>query len=109
MDYNYHKTAKSINNTVNETQRGDRISFPIEKARSKSSCVLVSCLAVCIVGYGWAIRARVVSFRTWRPSSANVSDAIAAYIYPSYSNLFTRLPSILFNSGKQELTVSRSI
>ena len=55
MDYNCRVTAKRIGWTVNEVSGDDLTHFPIERARSRGSFLLLAISTATLVGYGWAV------------------------------------------------------
>jgi multidrug resistance protein len=53
LDYNYRITAARIGFTINETAGDNLSSFPIERARTRFSLLLLPVDAILLVGYGW--------------------------------------------------------
>ncbi|CAN9391776.1 unnamed protein product [Alternaria alternata] len=56
MDFNYRVTAKANNITVDKVVGDDLLTFPIERARSRMSWLLIPISTAVIVGYGWVLR-----------------------------------------------------
>ncbi|KAI4908447.1 uncharacterized protein J4E92_010899 [Alternaria infectoria] len=59
MDYNYRSIAKANNITVDKVAGDDLAKFPIEKARSRLSWLLIPTSTAVIVGYGWVLREEI--------------------------------------------------
>ncbi|KAH9905311.1 putative major facilitator superfamily transporter [Xylariomycetidae sp. FL2044] len=59
LDFDYRMTAKEARITINTTKGDDMATFPIERARVRSSmyCVVSGILAP--IGFGWAVQAQV--------------------------------------------------
>ena len=55
MDYNYRMTAKKIGWTVDRVSGDDLANFPIERARSSGSLLLLLISTATLLGYGWAV------------------------------------------------------
>jgi MFS family permease len=55
MDHNYKYTARSIGWTINRVSGDDLKDFPIERARSRGSFVLLIISTATLAGYGWAV------------------------------------------------------
>ena len=55
MDYNYRKTAKKIGWTIDKVSGDDLAKFPIERARSGGSYLLLLISTATLLGYGWAV------------------------------------------------------
>jgi multidrug resistance protein len=55
MDYNYRATARKIGHTVDKVSGDDLKDFPIERARSRGTPILVMISTATIIGYGWAV------------------------------------------------------
>lgn len=55
MDRNYKITAKKIGFTVNKVSGDDLYHFPIERARARSSWILMGIYVCSLVGYGWTL------------------------------------------------------
>ena len=55
MDHNYKMTAKKIGWTVNSVSGDDLAKFPIERARSRGSLLLLLISTATLLGYGWAV------------------------------------------------------
>jgi hypothetical protein len=58
MDYNYRVTAKKIGWEVNEVFGDDLAEFPIERARSRGSLLLLLISTATLVAYGWVVSKR---------------------------------------------------
>jgi hypothetical protein len=63
MDWNYRVIARAHGITVDKVVGDDLAEFPIEKARSRMSWLLLPVSTVVIVGYGWVLQQRVVCCR----------------------------------------------
>ena len=63
MDLNYRVTAEASNITVDKVFGDDLANFPIEKAQTRVSLILVLVSSAIIVGYGWILQAGLVSRR----------------------------------------------
>lgn len=61
MDWNYQRTAQSINFDMDRVQGDDLNIFPIERARVRFSEVIVLLRAASVIGYGWTLQQKVVS------------------------------------------------
>lgn len=59
MDHNYKMTAKRIGWTVNSVSGDDLAKFPIERARSRGSLLLLLISTATLLGYGWAVTKHV--------------------------------------------------
>ena len=55
MDHNYRVTAHQIDWIIDEISGDDLSRFPIERARSRGSFVLLAISTVTLIGYGWAV------------------------------------------------------
>ena len=55
MDHNYRVTAHQIGWTIDEVSGDDLSRFPIERARSRGSFLLLAISTTTLVGYGWAV------------------------------------------------------
>ena len=55
MDHNYRVTAHQIDWIIDEVSGDDLSRFPIERARSRGSFVLLAISTVTLIGYGWAV------------------------------------------------------
>jgi hypothetical protein len=64
MDWNYRVTAKSNGITIDKVVGDDLKKFPIERARSRLSWLLIPLSTAVIVGYGWILQSQVVR---WSP------------------------------------------
>jgi hypothetical protein len=62
MDWNYHMTAKLNHITIDKVVGDDLAEFPIERARSRISWLLISVSTAVVVGYGWILQERLVRF-----------------------------------------------
>jgi multidrug resistance protein len=60
MDFNYRSTAKANNIAADKVVGDDLVHFPIEKARSRMSWLLIPTSTAIIVGYGWVLREEIV-------------------------------------------------
>ena len=56
MDYNYKVIAQRIGWTIDEVSGDDLSRFPIERARSRGSFLLLAVSTATLIGYGWAVR-----------------------------------------------------
>jgi len=61
LDYDYKRTARGLGITADRKKEGDLSDFPIEYARLRTSKLFLILCAPLLVGYGWALQARVVS------------------------------------------------
>ena len=59
MDRNYRVTAQSIGRTIDKVSGDDLGDFPIEKARAKGSCYLLTVYVCALAGYGWTVTRHV--------------------------------------------------
>ncbi|KAK4038404.1 major facilitator superfamily domain-containing protein [Parachaetomium inaequale] len=59
LDFNYKRTAAESGINVKEREATDLNNFPIECARLRTVNLRVALSAVLVVGYGWALQARV--------------------------------------------------
>ena len=55
MDWNYKITAKQIGHEIDHVYGDDINCFPIERARTRGSQLLLSMMALSVIGYGWAL------------------------------------------------------
>ena len=55
MDYNYRTVAREIGWNIDEVGGDDLQDFPIERARSRGSYILLVISTTVLVGYGWAV------------------------------------------------------
>ncbi len=60
MNYDYRRTARDHNLTIDKVAGDDLSRFPIEKARYRSIWHHVINSNVCIAGYGWTLQTRTV-------------------------------------------------
>jgi hypothetical protein len=60
MNRDYRATAKSNEFTIDELRGDDMSTFPIEKARLRSAWILVTWIAVCVLGFGWSVDRKMV-------------------------------------------------
>jgi hypothetical protein len=60
MDWNYRVVANANQITVDKVVGNDLAEFPIEKARSRLSWLLIPISTVIIISYGWVLRSRIV-------------------------------------------------
>jgi MFS family permease len=60
MDWNYIVIARAHGITVDKVVGDDLAKFPIEKARSRLSWLLLPVSTAVIMGYGWVLQQRVV-------------------------------------------------
>lgn len=75
LDYDYARLAKSIEASSGQG-RGDGVEeFPIERARLKTALYLVGLNTLAMIGYGWAVAYRVVSF----PVTTFLLDALKRF------------------------------
>jgi hypothetical protein len=58
MDYNYRTIARSIGWTINKVSGDDLLKFPIERARTRYSYIMLITSTVTMIGYGWSIQRR---------------------------------------------------
>ena len=59
MDHNYRVTARRINRDIDPVRGDDLHDFPIETARTRGSACLLLISTAGLIGYGWAVHARV--------------------------------------------------
>ena len=59
MDYSYKLTAKKIGWTIDKVSGDDLAKFPIERARSRGSLLLLLISTATLLGYGWAVSRHV--------------------------------------------------
>ena len=59
MDHNYKTTAKEIGWTIDKVTGDDLAKFPIERARSRGSFLLLLISTATLLGYGWAVSRNV--------------------------------------------------
>jgi multidrug resistance protein len=59
MDHNYRVTARHIGWKINKTSGDDLTLFPIERARSRGSLILLIISTATLIGYGWAVSRHV--------------------------------------------------
>ena len=97
MDYNYRSIAKANKITVDKVVGDDLVKFPIEKARSRLSWLLIPTSTAVIVGYGWVLRGEIVC-HLHHPHSRRI-DGHAAY--KCTTDLFVRawIPRYMHLSG----------
>jgi hypothetical protein len=62
MDFNYRSTAKATNITVDKVVGDNLIQFPIVKARSRMSWLLILISTAAIVGYEWNAPSELLTF-----------------------------------------------
>lgn len=55
MDWNYKITARQIGHEIDHVHGDDINTFPIERARTRGSQLLLSMMALSVIGYGWAL------------------------------------------------------
>ena len=55
MDWNYKITARQIGHEIDHVHGDDISNFPIERARTRGSQLLLSTMALSVIGYGWAL------------------------------------------------------
>jgi hypothetical protein len=60
MDWNYRVVARAHGITVDKVVEDDLAQFPIEKARSRMSWILLPVPTGVIIAYGWVLEERVV-------------------------------------------------
>jgi MFS family permease len=58
MDWNYKVTAKEAGLPIDRVGGDDMRIFPIERARSRGSYLILSVFAFGFIGYGWAVQRR---------------------------------------------------
>ncbi|CAF9907948.1 hypothetical protein IMSHALPRED_006539 [Imshaugia aleurites] len=56
MDWNYRTTARSIGHTIDKVSGDDLNNFPIERARARGSCYLLTIYIAALAGYGWSVQ-----------------------------------------------------
>jgi hypothetical protein len=71
MDWNYRMTAKANHITIDKVVGDDLTKFPIERARSRLSWLLIPVSTAVIVAYGWILQRHVVR----APARIDVSKA----------------------------------
>ncbi|PGH13782.1 hypothetical protein AJ79_03482 [Helicocarpus griseus UAMH5409] len=59
LDYDYYRTAKSLGISVDRDRENDIEDFPIEYARLRTCKYFIALCAPFIIGYGWALQAKV--------------------------------------------------
>ncbi|KAH6842229.1 major facilitator superfamily domain-containing protein [Chaetomium sp. MPI-CAGE-AT-0009] len=59
LDFNYKKTAAESGISIIKTKETDLKDFPIERARLRTVILTVALSAFLVIGYGWALQARV--------------------------------------------------
>lgn len=64
MDWNYRMTAKAVNFEIDRVQGDNMNHFPIERARVRLSEVIMLLRAASVIGYGWSLQQKAVSFKT---------------------------------------------
>jgi multidrug resistance protein len=99
MDYNYRSTAKANNITIDKVVGDDVAKFPIEKARSRMSWLLMPTSTAVIVGYGWVLRKELV----WRSlySLIRKTNNMAAYKRTARIIVLAWVSCHMHMSGKQ--------
>ena len=55
MDHNYKATAHQVNWIIDTVSGDDLSRFPIERARSRGSYLLLAISTMTLIGYGWAV------------------------------------------------------
>jgi len=106
MDYNYRSTAKANNITVDKVAGDDLVKFPIEKARSRLSWLLIPTSTAVIVGYGWVLRKEIVG-RSHCPHTQKTDDH-AAYKRTVSIPISSWIPCYMHMSGRCCHTVQLS-
>lgn len=56
MDYNYRTVARSIGWTIDKVSGDDLLEFPIERARTRYSYIMLIISTATMIGYGWSIQ-----------------------------------------------------
>jgi MFS family permease len=59
MDWNYKRTAKEVGLSIDQVVGDDIRQFPIEKARSRGSFMMLVFSICALTAYGWAVERRV--------------------------------------------------
>jgi hypothetical protein len=74
MDWNYRVTAKANHITIDKIVGDDLSKFPIERARSRLSWLLIPVSTAITVAYGWILQSRVVNFPSQRSCQSELTS-----------------------------------